>query len=328
MVREEHFQISTVARLTGLSVHNIRAWEKRYGVVTPERTDTRRRQFTREDVRRLTLLKALVDAGHPIGMIAGLTVEELESRLQESGGGFPVRAGAAGLTAAGELGKCRVLVVGDALLGLFEADARELEAFQVLGHFGDVVAAAAELPEGADLVLVDAPSLFAETVDAVRALLGRSGARRAILVYGFAQEETLKLLLEVAGITAIRGPIRAAELKLAALAELHVAASRAQARQTALFSRGGTGEVPPRRFTREQLARLSRITSAVQCECPQHLGNLLSSLNAFEQYSLECRNRSPEDAALHAYLHESAGRARAVLEEALCRVLEAEGIRI
>ncbi len=328
MVREEHFQISTVARLTGLTVHNIRAWEKRHGVVRPGRTDTKRRMFTREDIRRLSLLKALVDAGHPIGMIAPLSVTELEGRLEESHVLKPVPAVAP--PEAGALdGKCRVLVVGGGLRGLFEAEADELSEFQVVAARDAMEAVEEDLPEGPlDLLIVDTPTLFAESIGAVRRLLERTGARRALLVYGFAQGETLKLLMDVPRITPIRGPIRASELKLAALAELHVAASRAKRFDAPPLRPMPSGGAPQQKFSREQLGRLSRISSAVQCECPQHLGNLLSNLTAFEQYSLECQHRNPEDAELHAFLHDSTARARAMLEEALTRVLEFEGIQV
>ena len=73
--------IQLVARETGLSVHTIRAWEKRYGAVTPLRADHARRLYSVEDVARLTLLKAVTDAGHSIGQVARATTAELEILL-------------------------------------------------------------------------------------------------------------------------------------------------------------------------------------------------------------------------------------------------------
>jgi len=66
----------------------------------------------------------------------------------------------------------------------------------------------------------------------------------------------------------------------------------------------------------------------VQCECPQHLVTLVSSLNAFEDYSEACENRSPEDAVLHAHLHDVTARSRRLMEEALSAVAAAEGISV
>lgn len=90
-----------------------------------------------------------------------------------------------------------------------------------------------------------------------------------------------------------------------------------------------TGEAaPPCRFTDETLARLATLSSAVKCECPRHLVELISSLTAFEKYSTECVSRSPKDAALHAYLNATASRARHMIENALTQVIEAENIQL
>ena len=79
---EPSYSIRAVAEETGLSAHTIRAWERRYGVPSPMRTGTNRRVYGAEDVKRLKLLGHAVAAGHSIGLIAGLSPEE----LQELGG--------------------------------------------------------------------------------------------------------------------------------------------------------------------------------------------------------------------------------------------------
>lgn len=71
------YSIRTVAQMTGLSVHTIRAWEKRYGVLSPERTDSNRRVYSTQDVDHLKLLASAVNDGHSIGVVAHLSTEEL-----------------------------------------------------------------------------------------------------------------------------------------------------------------------------------------------------------------------------------------------------------
>jgi hypothetical protein len=66
--------------------------------------------------------------------------------------------------------------------------------------------------------------------------------------------------------------------------------------------------------------------SAVECECPQHLAQLVTDLSAFEIYSAKCANRDDDDAALHRYLHQTTAQARALIEAALLQVAEAEGL--
>lgn len=72
------FTIKAVAARTGLTAHTIRAWERRYGVLSPRRTETNRRLFTLEDVERLALLKRATDMGHSIGAVAALSNRELQ----------------------------------------------------------------------------------------------------------------------------------------------------------------------------------------------------------------------------------------------------------
>ena len=69
--------IKTVSERTGLSPHLIRAWERRYETIQPERTDGNQRLYCEEDIERLVLLKKATEAGHPIRTVANLPVEEL-----------------------------------------------------------------------------------------------------------------------------------------------------------------------------------------------------------------------------------------------------------
>lgn len=73
--------IRVVSRLTGLSAHVIRAWEKRYQAVSPERTDTNRRLYSEEDIERLQLLTEASRAGWSIGQIAEFDNQQIRSLL-------------------------------------------------------------------------------------------------------------------------------------------------------------------------------------------------------------------------------------------------------
>ena len=75
---EHKYGIKTVAIQTGLTQFVIRAWEKRYNVVTPLRTETNRRLYSDADIARLTLLRLATEAGHSIGRIAKLSTQELQ----------------------------------------------------------------------------------------------------------------------------------------------------------------------------------------------------------------------------------------------------------
>lgn len=66
-----------VSKMTGLSTHTLRMWEKRYAAVTPRRTEAGGRLYTDPDVERLRLLHTLVEGGHSIGGIAKLSTVDL-----------------------------------------------------------------------------------------------------------------------------------------------------------------------------------------------------------------------------------------------------------
>ncbi len=69
--------IQVVGRRTGISSDVIRAWERRYGAIISERTDTNRRLYTDADIEKLTLLKRAINAGRRIGDIANLPYDDL-----------------------------------------------------------------------------------------------------------------------------------------------------------------------------------------------------------------------------------------------------------
>ncbi len=77
------YAIKAVAMKTGLTTHTIRVWERRYDIVKPVRTDTNRRLYSEEDVKKLKLLHQATQAGHSIGQLAQLPLEEIEEFVQE-----------------------------------------------------------------------------------------------------------------------------------------------------------------------------------------------------------------------------------------------------
>ncbi|MDQ2868397.1 MAG: MerR family transcriptional regulator [Verrucomicrobiota bacterium] len=85
--------INYVSRQTGLGIHAIRVWEKRYGAVKPARAANNRRLYSEKEVERLKLLRQATGAGHSIGQIARLSSADLHRLLNESWA-TPARKGA------------------------------------------------------------------------------------------------------------------------------------------------------------------------------------------------------------------------------------------
>ena len=84
----------------------------------------------------------------------------------------------------------------------------------------------------------------------------------------------------------------------------------------------------PPKYTREQLGTLMEVTSAIQCECPNHVAQLVDRLQAFERYSKDCENRDDADRAVHAALYKSSALARVEMEKALTMLIAHEKIQL
>ena len=83
------YPVRLVAQRTGLTPHLLRAWERRYHVVAPTRSEGGHRLYSDLDIERLRRLRRLTDRGHTIGQIAQLPLDKLvdleRSAARESG---------------------------------------------------------------------------------------------------------------------------------------------------------------------------------------------------------------------------------------------------
>ena len=77
------YSIKAVSQATGLTVETLRAWERRYRVVVPQRDDAGRRVYGAEDVLRLRRLREATERGHPIGRLVHLDEPSLVALLHE-----------------------------------------------------------------------------------------------------------------------------------------------------------------------------------------------------------------------------------------------------
>ncbi len=81
---EVRYSIKIASERSGVSSHLMRMWEKRYGALSPDRTETNRRLYSDEHVERLSMLHSCTQAGHRIGNVATLPTETLRQLSQES----------------------------------------------------------------------------------------------------------------------------------------------------------------------------------------------------------------------------------------------------
>jgi MerR family transcriptional regulator, light-induced transcriptional regulator len=82
--------IGVVSQRTGLSTDVLRVWERRYGVVTPERGPGGQRLYTDRDIERLRLLARATSSGRSIRQVAALAPEALTALVRSDEESAPV----------------------------------------------------------------------------------------------------------------------------------------------------------------------------------------------------------------------------------------------
>jgi DNA-binding transcriptional MerR regulator len=298
------YRSGVAARLAGLSVETLRVWERRYSLSDTTRSAHGQRLYTHEQVRHLGLLKQLVDQGHAIGVLAGLSVEQLNDLLEPGAaeGGAEL---AATVALVGEHLIQRIASSGTTALHIAGSSRRLDDALDKLAGVH------------ADLLLVELAELDSESVAMIAAVRRAVSPSAVVVLYRFCASATIRELRD-AGCLVSRVPPELGELVMLCRAAL--GGQRLKVRPVEVTP-------PPRRF--DELA-LARITAAgaklMSCECPRHLSDILMTLGSFERYSFQCASANDKDAQLHRNLGLAAGRARAILETAMEQLALAEGL--
>lgn len=348
------YRSGAAARLSGVPVETLRVWERRYAVTAPQRSANRQRLYSFDDVRRLGMIKQLVDLGNQIGAIARLPSTLLGEMLEVarkqgpawSADSAAAAVGATGAASAGPgsapLRRLRLALVGPGLALRYGAGARPDSTLELV-RSSDSLHGAADLLLGAavDVLVLELSEVSEPLLPAVAELRQASGARAVLLIYRFCAARTLRLWRK-AGYLLARAPLDAGEIEALCRGALHTGASGAGGLAGAATPPGGaapaaparkadtatetTAEPAPRLFDDQALAVLGAASDALACECPRHMTEILLMLGSFERYSALCEHRHPADAALHQDLHRTAGQARALFEQALLRLAVAEGL--
>jgi MerR family transcriptional regulator, light-induced transcriptional regulator len=285
------YGIGAVSRLSGVPRETIRIWERRYDAVQPARDASNRRQYSRDDIDRLILLRRLVDQGHAISSVARLGLADLQTRLVD----------AAPTTAAGSTPGTVLAITADPTL---PARLAALGATEVNRADDRPTALAWLADHAADLIVLDQPTLLGQDVAGIVAVHRRAPRTPMLVTYRFAARPLIDQL-EGLGIRTSKAPL-----------EPHDLQDHAPALEPA-EPRRLPETLPARRYAADALQRLATLSGNVQCECPRHLADLVRDLQAFEDYSLGCQNASPADAALHREVHRVIANARALVEDAL-----------
>ncbi|SHF65867.1 DNA-binding transcriptional regulator, MerR family [Modicisalibacter ilicicola DSM 19980] len=81
------YPIREVSRLTGVNSVTLRAWERRYGLIRPQRTPKGHRLYAQEDIERIELILQWLNRGVPVSQVHDLLEqpERIEVPTPEAG---------------------------------------------------------------------------------------------------------------------------------------------------------------------------------------------------------------------------------------------------
>jgi MerR family transcriptional regulator, light-induced transcriptional regulator len=77
-----HYTLNELEKLTGILAATIRVWERRYNLINPKRTDTNRRWYNDDDLKRLINVSIIYHSGIKISKIAKYSGSELEEKAE------------------------------------------------------------------------------------------------------------------------------------------------------------------------------------------------------------------------------------------------------
>jgi DNA-binding transcriptional MerR regulator len=78
-----NYSIKELEQLSGIKAHTIRIWEKRYSIITPQRTDTNIRFYSDDDLKKIINVSLLNSNGVKISKIAEMPAEEIVQKVLE-----------------------------------------------------------------------------------------------------------------------------------------------------------------------------------------------------------------------------------------------------
>ncbi len=77
----DRYTIADLEKLTGIMAGTIRIWERRYRIIKPHRTDTNRRWYDDDDLKRIINISILYRHGIKISKIAGMTGPQIAEQV-------------------------------------------------------------------------------------------------------------------------------------------------------------------------------------------------------------------------------------------------------
>ncbi|ARN75151.1 MerR family transcriptional regulator [Oceanicoccus sagamiensis] len=309
-LQQASYSIGVVSRLTGISAHCLRMWERRHGLGPSSRTAGGQREYSKVDLDHLSLIKQLLDQGMRIKDIAALPQKTLSLMATQSANEDT------------ELNQpFDTVVIGRAFSALFKKHRNRYPRLSI--EFPSVSAEqwinTFTEPFAAKIVILQADTVNQQTLVKLKHYKQQGCS---IFLHHPALSDAIKEQLGREGIACIDSPIN-----LELIDRLTARAQKEQTYISGLFDSSREFNLPlpasiPHYFSDQALTEAAGINSAITCQCPSHLSELIRSLNAFEQYSQQCGAENWKQASVHACIYAYTAQARGLLEQALLAAID------
>ena len=323
------YSIGVAARMSGLSVHALRMWERRYQLALSQRTASGQRAYSLADIEHLKLLKTLTSRGVRIGDIAKLPANQLMSLLIDEG--KPANSELKTLFEVlvfdqSSMTLCRKVKTQFPQCAFIDLTEQASEGttehrLSQISQFQRAQEGQEKHPLKATIVVASVPSVQPSMLKVLHELADRF---ESVLIGANYINPQVQDLLKTSNLDFFKpdqdGGLTQA-LQARVLESLMPTLNGAHSERDSIQKHASR----PHLFSESQLAQIELQKHLLDCECPPHIVTLIRNLAAFETYSRECEVENEHQALVHACVYSYTAQARYLMEKALVAVSAGHG---
>ncbi len=78
-----YYSIKSLENLSNIKAHTIRIWEQRYGILTPQRTESNIRMYSDTELKKILNVSTLISNGIKISKVSRMTEPEIKAKVEQ-----------------------------------------------------------------------------------------------------------------------------------------------------------------------------------------------------------------------------------------------------
>jgi DNA-binding transcriptional MerR regulator len=309
--QQASYSIGVVARLTGLTTHTLRMWERRYGLGASKRTKSGQREFSKVDLDHLKLIKLLIDDGLRIGDIAKLPKKTLSALSITS----DVKT-----ASEQDFDPIATIIIGKSLSHYFTSHSKRYPklSMDISGLTIDTWLEQESSQSDSRIFFLEMDTITRKNIKQLKQL--SQDNKSVIVAYKLASHEEIKKLISL-GIIMLQGKLGSEEIDSAVKKSMELQTTKSLLKQSTEQFNVKLPLQKPRYFDESELDNAANMKNILDCECPNHISEIIKKLNEFENYSQQCGADNWNQAATHACIYAYTCQARSLMEQALMAVI-------